>query len=467
MKKITFIFLPIFLFGLYSKGIYSHCLKLNDVLKSVNQHFPLIVSQQEEILAAKNNLLSAKGNFDPNIKFSLVNSPNGIYQYNYLNSEISKQIANAPERVFAGYRVGLGNFPVYQQQNWTYNYGEVQAGVEYPLIRNNKIDSARAKIRERKFEISLQRDNLNIQKLSLFRQSTIAFWSLIAEKKKLLIQQKLLSIAKKRQRWIEKRVEKGDLASIDKFDNMRIIMQREAKVASQEQAFDNSSILLSFFLRDKQGNPIPPSLIDPPSEFDSGHTLSKPGEMKVGDLLKRNPMIHQINDKIDINTVNLELAENDKKPSLMGRAYVSQDFGSNNNVPLNRTTVNLSLVFQMPMYRREAIGRTRAAYHKLEGLYAQESLASQKIENELQIALNSFAWTEKRIAILKKEVELNRKVESAENKKFAMGDGNLFMLNEREQITAESQIKLIDSEQKFYDLLADYAYVISSFRVHH
>lgn len=447
----------------YTVNSYATGLKLDTVLQSVNNYFPLIISERQQLASAKYKVISAKGSFDPNLKLSVVNSPNGYYQNTYADSELSAQIPNSSERVFAGYRLGLGTFPVYQQQNWTYDQGEVRTGIEMPLSRNHAIDSQRAKIQERSFEVSLQTDILNQKKFFLMREASAAYWSWVSEGKKLLVQKNLLSIAVKRQQWIRERVEKGDLPKVDEIDNERIILQRESRIAQQEQFFQNAGLLLSLYVREKNGQPIQPNQLILPQHFSIDGVLNNTNAETDAALLNKNPAIHQIMDKININTVKLKLASNDKKPDLTTKAYVAQDFGTP-NPQVNRTTVNLALVYQMPIYRREAKGREESAKYELKSLSSQEDFVSQEIKNKIAMSKNAIYWSKEQITLAEKELTLNIKMQNAENKRFVSGDGNLFVLNQREEMTAENNLKIIDAKQKYYNYLTDYAYYATSFK---
>ena len=461
MNKINY-FLQ-FTLLIYAVNSYAVGLQLASVLASVNENFPLIIAEREKVASAKYNLTSAKGSFDPNLKFSLIESPNGYYQNTFADSEVSAQIPNSSERVFAGYRIGVGEFPVYQQQNWTYDRGEVRTGIEMPLSRNHAIDPQRANIQEKRFEVTLQDDKLNQEKLLLMREASIAYWSWVSEGKKLSIEEALLAIAKKRQQWITERVRKGDLAKIDEVDNNRIILQRQSRVIQQEQFFQNAGLLLSLYVRTKNGESVDPSHFILPKHFAVGNVFDTPKSEKISLFLNRNPLMRQLVDNIDITTVKLKLASNDEKPNFTTKAYVSEDFGES-NPQINKTTVNLALVYQVPIYRREAIGRKKAAQYQLKSLASEEEFLSQQIQNNIKMAENSIFWSKKRITMAKNELALNTTMQNAENKRFIAGDGNLFILNQREEITAENNLKIIDEKQKYYNYLTDYAYYTTSFK---
>ena len=459
---------------IYSENLLANALSLQTVLASTNNNFPVIIAEKEKLQSAQYDLTSAKGSFDPSIKLSVVNSPNGYYQNTYANSEISARVPNSAERVFAGYRIGLGTFPVYDQQNWTYNYGEARAGVVIPLSRNRKTDPDRAKIQERKFDVTLQQDRLSFQKLSLAREATITYWTWVAEGEKLAVQKKLLYIAEKRQLLINRRVTKGDLAQIDSIDNQRIVIQRKSRVVEQQLLFQNAGLSLSLYVRDKRGKIISPSKFTLPDSFPSPQLINTAFSHQdinatyipdISKILNANPAIHQIRDKIQIEMVKLKLASNDEKPTLDTRAYVSQDFGAS-GAPLNRTTVNMALVYQVPIYRREATGRKKAVFHELRSLASDEALISQKIENSLEMTINAIYFYKKRIELASQEYALNVNIEKAENKRFMEGDGTLFILNQREEMTSDSKLKLIDLKNQYADYVANYAFYMSSFQNH-
>lgn len=446
----AFLILPIF--------ADSKTLEVNRVIESVSRHFPVIIAEQANIAKAKANLLSAQGGFDPVIKSQLLSSTIGVYRNLYLDTEISTPISDTGNKIFTGYRVGRGKFPVYDQKMWTYSQGELRAGIEIPWLRDNKIDDRRAKILTSQSYVNINERELDLKKLQVVRDAVFSYWDWYTEGSKLLIQKQLLQLAKDRQNVLRYRFEKGDIPEIDVTENLRLIMQREISLAQQTQNYQKAELLLSLYYRDKQGKPIIPNSYELPKihqDVKSIH-LNEHHSSEISTILSRHPVMKQLAEQRNISFVDLSIAENNLKPKLSNSIYVSQDFGAG-NPPLNYTSINFQLSFELPVYRRQAIGAIQAAKSSLERIDQDKAMFIDRLNVNIKNALNQIHTINQIIDLTKRELAIAKKLEHAEQNKYEHGDSNLFLINLREQSTVETKIKLItalsDSKKARQDLL--------------
>lgn len=437
-------------------------LMLTEVLGSVKQHFPLIQAQQLQISQAQANLLAAKGGFDPTLRSAFVTSPVGVYHNGYSDTELSAPIKNSGARVFTGYRIGLGNFPVYQQERWTYDQGEVRGGVELPLLRDRSIDSRRAKITQSQFNLRINEEGLRLQQLNIEKQASYSYWDWVAEGKKLQVQAHMLALATTRQMFIDKRFHRGDAAEVESLDNQRLIIQRQAALAMQQQYFQKAALILSLYYRNADGKPIMPTLKEMPAlsfkAVDKSTNMNKKTDLTT--VVNQNPSILQLEEKRNLSYLNLSLARNSLLPKLSTKMYLAQDFGGG-KPPLNRTSVNVELSFEMPLYQREARGHIAAGRKNLAQIEAEQQFLADKLKIDILNAENQINANQSLVQLMQKEVVLAEKLERAESIKYNSGDSNLFLLNVREQSSVESQIRLIDSLADFYKSIADYYFAVA------
>ena len=122
----------------------SSFLTLESVLSSVDRCFPEVLAARYELGQAQGELITAQGKFDPSLKTKTSTAPIGGYVTNYVNSEINVPTLKNGIRMFGGYRIGRGNFPVYYQNYWTNSSGEYRLGMALPLLQGKSIDKARA-----------------------------------------------------------------------------------------------------------------------------------------------------------------------------------------------------------------------------------------------------------------------------------------------------------------------------------
>jgi outer membrane protein, heavy metal efflux system len=424
------------------------------VITSAQKHFPLIQASVADLQKAEGDYLSAKGGFDPKINSQLIVSPNGFYQNGFSNTELTIPVNDSGNNFFTGYRIGRGEFPVYDQERETYNLGEIKMGVELPLLRNHKIDDRRANIQTGKLNTELNMTTLQLIKLQTVRDASINYWIWYAEGKKLFIQKHILELAVNRQKMLEHSVSSGDLPHIDLVDNQRIIMQREASYTQQKALFQKASFMLSFFYRDNHGKPLIPDLSAIPNASPI-HKFHEPMNPQVLEAhIDEHPELERLKKQRLLSMVELDKANNNLLPILNNRIYVAQDFGGG-NPPLNRTSINYQLVFEFPIFQREAKGQIIAAEKLLEKNAHEQTLQHDKLMIQIQSALNDIHQAERVIQYTEQEIKMAYRVEEAENIKFKHGDSNLFLLNERELATTEAQLRYMDAIRNYCIAIAE------------
>ena len=63
-------------------------LSLNEVLSSLEQHYPLVRASLQDLEKSRADLLSAQGGFDPVLRSSYQNTPSGEYVNSALDASV-------------------------------------------------------------------------------------------------------------------------------------------------------------------------------------------------------------------------------------------------------------------------------------------------------------------------------------------------------------------------------------------
>lgn len=437
------------------RNLYADTLTEAMVLDSVKQHYPLVKAAIANIQKARAEYLAAKGGFDPKLRSSLIAAPARPYQNIYSNTELNVPITDSGNNFFTGYRIGQGNFPVYYQERETFDQGEVKVGVDFPLLRDRDIDSRRAKILQTKIKTQINQEELNLIKLQAEQAGAISYWDWYIEGQKLLLHRHLLDLANTRQKALEKSVEAGNVANIEKVDNNRIIMQRINGVTAQTVAFQKAALTLSLFYRDNQGHPIVARLESVPQQKQIKPTkLIFKDEQHADAMINQHPAIRRLEAERNLSYVDFQSAKNKLLPMFNNRIYVAHDFGGG-NPPLNRTTVNYELVFELPFFQREARGEITAANKLITRINEQQNLQHDNLVVLLQNAINEIQAQQAIVKASLSEIKMAMEVEKAENLRFSHGDSNLFLINQREIATVEAQMRYMDSIGSYYKAIAN------------
>lgn len=453
--------MSVLLIGSFSLSAHARTLTESDVLQSVNQHFPLIKAAQASIQKARADYLTAQGAFDPLFKSNMLVSPNGEYKNGLLGTELQLPIEDSGNKAFAGYRIGRGTYPVYDQDRETYNYGEFRVGFEVPFMRDKDIDVRRAKISQAKIGENISVQDYRLTKLKANYDAVISYADWLADGQQLKIQKHMLVLAENRQKALDKSVHVGDVPEIDAIDNMRIILQRQAAVKSFEAIFRKAALVLSLFYRDEAGKPIVPTLDDVPK----GESLATVGAVRgqfdhhvdLSLYVDRHPDMELLKQEYDYSMVDLKQGSNNLRPLFNNKIYLAQDMGGG-NPPLNKTTINYEMIFEIPVNQRAAKGQIEAAAKEMERVTQERRLQAERISVAIRKSLVEISATRKVIDLSRRETEMALKVENAENTRFRHGDSNLFILNQREIMTAEAEARYVEAVRKYNNAVASLGY---------
>ncbi len=460
IKKITF---TLFILSQFGGVCEAKTLTEADILSSVTRNYPMIMAAKANIEKARAEYLSSQGAFDPSINSKVLISPNGIYQNGLANAQLNIPVPDSGNKVFTGYRIGRGNYPPYDQDRETFNYGEFRVGIEMPFYRDRSIDDRRAKIMKAGLGEKISEDDFRITKLKTNLEATLSYWDWVADGRQYLIQKNMLNIALTRQTALDHSVHAGDAAEIDSVDNQRIIMQRKAAVRMYEALLQKSSLLLSLYYRDQSGKPIYPDINSLPS-VNNADSLTAPAKITpsaIEGAVTMHPGIQLLSKQHEMALVSLKQANNNLMPMLNNKIYIAQDLGGG-NPPLNRTTINYELTFDLPFNQRDARGQIEAANNALIKIDNERKLQSEQIAVKIRQSLAQIQASKSIINYTHQETEMALRVQKAEDIKYTHGESNLFVLNQRELSTAEAETRYVDAVRNYNITLAQLRYAIGA-----
>lgn len=435
----------------YSLCASSAPLQLQEIIQSVDRHYPLIKAAQQEILRAKADFLSAQGAFDPALNTNYDAEPVGGYGNSYIDNEFSVPTYYRGMRLFGGYRIGVGDFPIYDNYYETNSGGEARAGIELPLLRGSSIDAQRAALQKTRLEAKIQEQNLALTRIDALRLAGEAYWDWVGAAKRVNIFQQLLTLSTARGQWLTKRYHAGDAPKIDQIENQRIVLQRQSALTHAKMLYYKASFSLSLFYRNQQGEPILPNINQVPTLLPIvAGTLPKKSTSSnlATELLLYNPEIQRIETEKKRSELDLRLAKNNMLPQIDALAYTSKDFGDG-NPKLTPTAINLGIKLYLPLFRRQAKGQVAGALNDISALEYQEKYMLDKIKIVLENSQVQLEGIKRQYILASNELILAEQLERAENIKFRLGDSSLFLVNQRE-------LSSFEVRQNQLDLTIDY-----------
>lgn len=424
-------------------------LTLIEVLHSIDRHYPEVKIACLEIAKANGVLINAQGQFDPSLEGTARSQPVGGYINNYGDTQLTLPTVYNGVKLFAGYRNGEGNWPIYYQNYLTNSGGEYRAGLSLPLLRDRLIDKERTKLLSSAQSILVKQEDAEAVKLRIYQEAITAYWQWVEAGLQLNTFQQLLQLAQKRQHAIEQQAHQGDLPKLAITENMQQIVQREQLLNQGKMIFEQASINLSIYYRDKRGTPFIPSKNDLPLLSNA----SIPVTQNRASIID-HPRIKKLRNYSKIIKIKRDLARNELLPQLDATAYAFKQYGSGGYPLLIPQAAMLGVSFKLPLLQRQAKGNLIQAQSELRQLSVEKRFLYEKLNNEFSKILIGIKRSTQQVMLLKKELDLAQKVQRGEAKKFYEGDSTLFLVNQREQATTQVKLNTLHAEIELEQLRA-------------
>lgn len=440
-------------------------LALPDVLASVRTHFPLLYAIEQEREIAAGQRLTAEGQFDTVLRARGAEQ-GGAFANGRLDAVVEQPVAETGGGVFAGWRLGQGNFPVYYGDRKTAEGGEFRAGFTLPLLRDRDIDRRRVALRQAQIAEQLADPAVRRARLDYLRSAAQAYWAWVGAGAQYRVAEELLKLARDRQAFIdERRAQNLDPETVQAL-NRRLAANREEARLAAERALQQAAIRLSLFLRDAAGNPVIPPAAALPADFLAA-APTPPAEAALrGDVqtaLAGRPELVRFRLLKERAAADLALARNQALPALNAFAAVAQDVGSAKKTftgegpfATDRTAAEVGLAFELPVQRRDARGRERTAQAALAQALAQERYARDEITSQVQDAVSELVQTYARLQQAREELRQAVRVRELETEAYRGGRTSLIDLNLQEVAAAEAQAKVAGVLAAYYRAVAEY-----------
>lgn len=430
-------------------------LSLDEVLRSASERHPVGRAAAENRRAFEAAAEGASGAWDPLLRVEGKSAELGYYRYRELDAQLTQNTPLWGTSLFAGYRVGTGDFPVYRVENETLSAGELRAGVNVPLWQDGPIDSRRATIEKTRALADAASCEEFGTRLSIQRRAAAAYWAWVEAGRVVNIERELLDVAERRQAAIATQAELGSLAPVLVLDNQRLVLERKLKLNTAEQSFRQASIALSLFYRDDSGTPI---VVD---DERLPHDLVRPQEpmrqldAATTEAVNRRPEVCSLRRRLAAAGVDVRLADNQVAPALDAKAYVARDLGEGPE-QLQQTELAVGVSFEMPLGLRKARADLDMSRAKSRQLHAELQNVRDTITAEVGAALVQLERSFEQWRLAHEQLSAARRLSEAEREKFLQGSSDLVVVNLRELAVAEAAKQEVAAAADFQRARVDY-----------
>ena len=422
-------------------------LSFSEYISYVKTNHPIAKQGFLKLEEGDATITKARGGFDPKFEgdYNFKDYKDKNY-YQKLNAKFKIPTWYGVE-VLAGFENNDGVF--LNPENNVPREGLFGAGVKVSLGEGLLINKRMADLKKAK---AFKQQTIAEQELILnevIYNASMAYFNWLLSYKNVLVYKNVISNAELRYNGIKKQVEVGENAEIDAVEAKVNLDNRRLQLVEAELDYAKSKLELATFLwlettpLELEDTTEPEHITD--DIVDSILNI----ETINSDNVTSHPKIRALNSKTESLLVDKKLKANKLLPTLdIQHQFISDsynEFDTYNNQNF-KTQVNLSF----PLFLRKERGELRLAKIKLEQIDYDTQNTSLVLTNKIKAVIFETESYANQLTIIE---EVNSGYESlltAEERKFALGESSIFLVNSREKSLIDSQVKLNVLEFKFY-----------------
>jgi outer membrane protein TolC len=421
-----------------------------EVLRSSALTFPAILEAFEREAAARSDQLSADGAFDLMLKGEYYDRLSGFYSGGFAKAEARQPLRPYGAEVFGSYRVSNGDFPTYENYNYTNALGEIKVGALFSLLKGRDIDQRRFGIEDARLAASQARFDVMLVQLNVQHEALRAYWRWVAAGEEIRVFEELLEIAEARQIGLTREVAEGGRARIALTENEQNLLRRRTLLEEAKRNFTTAANSLGFYLRGSDGQMFVPSrehlpdtarlkAIPPPETL-----VATP----LSEVIQTRPELQTFKLALERATNKVALRQNDLQPSLNASVELSRDFGQigPGGPGFDSTDTVVGVTFSVPLQRRQARGALQRAEAELRETELRQRRIADQITTDVSNILANLTAAIKLGDLADAEVRQASAMVQAERTRFRLGAGEFFLVNAREETAANAQISAIRAD---------------------
>ena len=421
-----------------------------EVLRSSALTFPQVLEAFEREAAARADQLGADGAFDLMLKGEYYDRLTGFYSGGYGKVEARQPLRLYGSEVFGSYRVSNGDFPTYENYNYTNNLGEVKVGALFSLLRNRDIDARRFAIEDTRLAASQARLDVMLVQLNVQHEALRAYWRWVAAGEEIRVFEELLEIAEARQVGLTREVGEGARARLALTENEQNLLRRRTLLEQARRDYLTASNSLGFYLRGEDGQMVVPTREMLP-DIGRMRGVARPEVLAatpISEVIQNRPELETFKIALERANNRVALRQNDLQPSLNASVELSRDFGQigPGGPGFDSTDTVVGLTVSVPLQRRTAQGAVQRAEAELRETELRQRRITDQITTDVANILANLAAGLKLADLAEAEVKQANAMVQAERTRFRLGAGEFFLVNAREETAANARISAIRAQ---------------------
>jgi outer membrane protein TolC len=431
-------------------------LTLEQILSAALTAFPGLLASEQRKQVAEGEYQTAEGGFDTLLKSQNRWSVIGLYENQINDVGIEQPTGLWGSTFFGGWRLGSGDYPIYEGKSQTANDGEFRVGVNIPLWRNREIDRRRASLQQAELGKMIASHDYDKALIEIRRIASLRYWDWVMAGQRLRVAENLLRIAEQRDTGIRSRASAGDIADFEALDNQRAILERRDRRVAAHRMLEQAAIQLSMYWRDAEGQPQLPSIDLLPSTFPNQEPAIDLDQADAIQMARsQRPELLRLNLQQRQTETELALQNNQRGPGVDFSVMAAKDMGNGNN-KLNRDELYMGLNVEIPLQQRVSGGRAQTAAANLQRLKWEQRLQEDRIANEVKDAYSALSAARQRLALSAQQRKAAQQLEQGEQNRFELGESTLLFVNLREIAHGDAQLMAAEAQSILFKAHADY-----------
>lgn len=452
MKKVNKLFLAFLILFSIQFSFAQDSLKLShqEFMNIVKNYHPLAFKYQLQNRIAREEITSARGNFDPVIAGKLgEKNIDGTRYYSQRNIELGIP-------TWYGIDItGSYNYLEGQKLNSSETPGGLyQFGITVPLAKNLLYDRRRAMLDQAKFGLRMTEAEQTVLTNELLLDAENTFWEWVKNYEIYKLQKSAVQINRKRLELTKKTYEFGERPAIDTVEAASQLQSFELQERDAFLNFVKSTQDLQMFLwKENQEFYEISQLIFPSSSLDE-HSGYSDYELLVENVKSRQLENHASLEYYFQKQNILESERRLKWQSFLPKIDFTYNFFNKENyrpdyLPFFDNNFQYGLKLEIPVFMRQARADYQIAKLKISQNQQDSQLKFREINTKIETYRNEVSNYFTQIDISTQNLNNYERLLNAEEIRFSNGESSLFLINSRENKLLEAREKNLDLKAKF------------------
>jgi len=328
-------------------------------------------------------------------------------------------------------------------------------GISIPLAKNLLMDKRRATLLQAKIMVQASEQEKRNMLNDILLEAAEAYWQWVQSYLVYKTYINVIEVNKKRLALVTIAFQNGERPAIDTTEALTQLQQFEYLQNDALLDFKNATVVLSGFLWKENDQPydLPGDVWPGKRTEELFDAVNFPELEKIIDDAKQNhPLLNLYTYKL--KSLHLEkklkfqelLPKLDLKYNQLSKGF---DIASVTTKNLFENNYRFAISFNMPLRISQGRGEYKMAKIKITETKLQQSLKEINITNKVKSYYNQLVNYRMQVSLLQKTYTNYLRLQKGEETRFFNGESNLFLVNNRENKTLETFVKLVEVAVKY------------------